>query len=290
MLWGPVGLILSGPLTTCLLVLGKYVPALKFLDVLLGKEPPLTPGVALYQRLTARDQDEASRIVHKQAEERDLAEVFDTVVAEALTLTKTAADQGELDAEDEKYILGTMLEIVEDVSDDVLRPVPGTTPGDAERTRILLCPADDEADRVALKMLTDLLGSEAWEAEVSAVGTLTSELIARVDELKPTAVCISSLPPGGLAHTRYLCKRLKQRFADLKVVVGRWGQQEGFEEANQELSAAGADEVYLTLGQARRQLNGWLPVLQSRQSEDGTDSPADGKSDGHQALVGTGRA
>jgi hypothetical protein len=292
-LWGPIGLVLSGPLTTCLMVLGKYVPALKFLDVLLGKEPPLTPGVTLFQRLTARDQDEASRIVHQQAADRDLAEVFDGVVIEALQLAKTAADDGELDADDERYILSTALEIVEDVGDEAHRQAADAAAEvvpPADRVLLFACPGRDEADRVGLEMLSVLLGPEKWEVDVSAAATLTSELITRVGESKPAVVCIGAMPPGGLAHTRYLCKRLRQRFPDLKIVVGRWGQQDDVEEAKQELVAAGADEVYLSLAEARQQLTAWLPVLQARNPDGGTELPRDGNSGGPRAGVGTGRA
>jgi predicted PurR-regulated permease PerM len=291
-LWGPIGLILSGPLTTCLLVLGKYVPALKFLDVLLGHEPALEPGVAFFQRLTARDQDEASRIVHEQAAEKDLADVFDGVVMEALALTKTAAVHGELDQDDERYILVTTREIIEDVGDEARRNAGSETPAvaDGDRVRILACPAHDETDRVALEMLLTLLGPDKWEADLAAVATLTSELIARVNEFKPAVVCIGSLPPGGLAHTRYLCKRLKSQFPDLKVVVGRWGQQEGADEARHELTRAGVDEVYLTLTETRQQLAAWLPAMKAQQPENGGEDLPDPKTGESREIVGTARA
>ena len=65
-LWGPMGLLLSTPLTVCLVVLGRHVPQFAFLNVLLGSEAVLTPEERLHQRLLAADADEAT----------ELAEVF----------------------------------------------------------------------------------------------------------------------------------------------------------------------------------------------------------------------
>ena len=87
-LWGPIGLILSGPLTVVLLVLGKYVRKLEFLAVLMGDEPALEPRVAFYQRLAARDQDEASAIALREAEKSDPEAVLDTVVVPAIGLAR----------------------------------------------------------------------------------------------------------------------------------------------------------------------------------------------------------
>jgi hypothetical protein len=76
-LWGPIGLILSGPLTVCLLVLGRHVTQFHFLAVVLGNMPPLKPRVAFYQRLAARDQDEAEEVALKMAQEIGMEGVFD---------------------------------------------------------------------------------------------------------------------------------------------------------------------------------------------------------------------
>lgn len=291
-LWGPIGLVLSNPLTTCLLVLGKYVPRLKFLDVLLGHDPPLAPSVMFFQRLAARDEDEAYRIVHQQVADRDLADVFDEVVIPALTLTKTAAEERELDADDESYILTTAGEVIEEIGDDTRRrDAQGTVPTTAgPRVKVLSSPARGEADRAALAMLSALLAPDKWEAEVAAAETLTSELISLVEESQPAVVCIGSLPPGGLSHTRYVCKRLRARFPELKIVVGRWGQQDEPEEARKELIEAGAEEVYFTLAEARQQLTGWLPVLQARFPEAGADLPQGGETLARRTAVGTAPA
>src|SRR5204862_8071380 len=85
-LWGPVGLLLATPLTVCLVVLGKYVPQLQFLDIMLGDEPVLAPHERVYQRLLALDQEEAAEVTRSYLRDNSLEKVFDDVLVPALAL------------------------------------------------------------------------------------------------------------------------------------------------------------------------------------------------------------
>jgi hypothetical protein len=112
-----------------------------------------------------------------------------------------------------------------------------------------------------MEMLRQLLNPLEWEVEVAALETLTAELVTQVTKGKPSLVCIGALPPGGLAHTRYLCKKLRARHPDLKIIVGRWGLQDNVTENRDQLEEVGADLIATTLLETRKQLNDWLPVL-----------------------------
>src|SRR5204862_981719 len=96
-LWGPLGLLMSTPLTVCLVVLGKYVPQLQFLDILLGDEPVLAPHERLYQRWLALDQEEAAELVHEFFGGLSLEQVYDQVVIPALALAEQDRHNGRLD-------------------------------------------------------------------------------------------------------------------------------------------------------------------------------------------------
>ena len=295
-LWGPIGLILSGPLTTCLVVLGKYVPQLQFLDILLGDSPPLEPGVMFFQRLAARDQDEAARIAAGVAAKNAFGVTCDAVFVPALTMTQQAAADGELEAGDEKFILAATREIAEYTADDAAGLGAGAGAGagaafEGDRVRVLACAARHDADEVAVRMLVRLLSADKWEVNVAASETLTSELLARIAEFRPAVLCVSSLPPGGLAHTRYLCKRVKARFPELKLLVGRWGQADELDEAKADLAAVGADTVHTSVDEAATQLNSWLSVLQSQQKvSEVLVGTAEGRGTAVPVAVGTGRA
>ena len=114
------------------------------------------------------------------------------------------------------------------------------------------CPVRDEADELALLMCRQLLTPMRYEIEVLPDEALTSEVVDQVAEKCPALICIVSLPPGGLAQTRYLCKRLRIRFPDTKIIVGRLGTQT----ANHQevLLAAGADKVATNMIELRDQI------------------------------------
>ena len=104
-LWGPVGLILSTPLTVGLILLGRYVPQLEFLEVILGDEPVLEPEAHYYQRLLALDQEEANNVAHSHLKEKPLGSLYDSVLIPALSLAEQDRHMDALDEAREKFIV-----------------------------------------------------------------------------------------------------------------------------------------------------------------------------------------
>ena len=272
-LWGPVGLVLSAPLTVVLVVLGKYVPYLGFLEILLGDAPALEPHITYYQRLMARDQDEAANLALEYAKGDNPQNVYDELLIPSLTYTKRDRERDELNETDERFVLQTTREVLEELEERhaeiaaAANENPAPEEPDQPRIHLLACPARDEEDRLALEMLAQQLDPARWDVEVTAVETLTSELLERVAEEGQPLVCIGSLPPGGLAHTRYLCKRLRARFPDLKILVGRWGLKGNVEENREQLTAAGAYHTGTTLHETRNLIDSLYPILVPKDKE-----------------------
>jgi methylmalonyl-CoA mutase cobalamin-binding subunit len=131
------------------------------------------------------------------------------------------------------------------------------------RIRALLVPAKDGGDAAAAQLLGRLLDPADWEVETAPPETLPAELLDRLAADEPAAVVIVSLPPGGLTHTRYLCKRIRQRFPGVKIVVCRWTApgEDGDAAGADPLRAAGADEVTTRLESTRTFLHGWRAVI-----------------------------
>jgi predicted PurR-regulated permease PerM len=281
-LWGPVGLVLSSPLTVCLVVLGKYVAQLEFLYVLLGDEQALAPDVTYYQRLLARDQDEAAQLVLAQAKALPPEQVYDELLVPALNAVKRDRERDDLTEADEQFVFRATREIVEDLGErQAAAAGPAAEPAregavapTPPRVRILGCPGHDEGDRLALEMLAQLLDPAVWEVEVLSLELLSAELVALAGEKAPAVLCIGALPPGGLAHTRYLCKRLRARLPEAKIVVGRWGLKDTVEQNEEQLREAGADQVATTLLETRRHLCTWLPVLAQAEAKTTRDGVA----------------
>jgi AI-2E family transporter len=262
-LWGPIGLVLSSPLTVCLVVLGKYVPQLEFLDVILGDEPSLSADVTYYQRLLARDQDEATQLVLTQLKTFPPEQVYDRLLVPALNYVKQDRARDDLTEADEQFVLRATREIVEDLGErqTAAPAAEGSTAPASRKVRILGCPGHDEADALALEMLRQLLDPARWEMDVLSIDMLSSESVDRAGDKEPAVVCIGALPPGGLAHTRYLCKRLRARLPAARIVVGRWGLKGDLEQDQEQLREVGADRVETALLETRTHLSTWLPVL-----------------------------
>ncbi len=230
-LWGPIGILLAIPLTVCLGVLGKYVPHLTCLDVLLSDEevPELN---RYYQRLVARDQDGAVEIVEELLQTQTLTDVYDAVLLPALYYTEQDQRRGNLTAEEARFIYQATRELVDNLGASQAvtsaAEVPVVSEEDAAavlppKVRILACPAHDEADEVALQMFQHVLDPRRFAVDFTKTTLLTAELISLVEHTSPEVVCIGLVPPGGFAQTRYLCKRLRARFPTLPIVVGCWG-------------------------------------------------------------------
>jgi predicted PurR-regulated permease PerM len=269
-LWGPVGLLLSTPLTVCLSVLGKYVSPLALLGVVLSDE--VVEGLnTYYQRLVARDQDEAAAIVDAALQTQTLAEVYDTVLIPALSYAKQDLQRHTLTTEEVQGMLQATQEIVEDRATHL--PAVGTEASAAEehsapraplpKDRIVVCPARDDADALAVRMFQQIFDPLRYEVELLAPGLLTAEVVALVLQTRLALLCIGAVVPGGVAHLRYLCKQLRAHCPALRIVVGVWGVTDNLAETVALLRADGVDQVATTLQDTRTQVMQASPLVAS---------------------------
>jgi predicted PurR-regulated permease PerM len=269
-LWGPIGLVLATPLTVCVVVLGKYVPGMDFIGVLISDQPPMESNISYYQRLLAMDQAEAAEIVEEHLKTHPQEQIFDGVLIPALSYARRDRELGRLTEDGEQFVFRATREILEELNSlkaessseasDSSQPatIVENSPVILPKVRILGCPAHDEADELALLMFRQLLDSTRYEVEIMSDAMLTSEVVALIGEKSPAMICVAAVPPGGLTQTRYLCKRLRARFPNLKIAVGRWGT--GGENSNNILLTAGADKVGTTMIETRDQM---IQLIQS---------------------------
>jgi predicted PurR-regulated permease PerM len=255
-LWGPIGLLMATPLTVCLVVIGKYVPQLEFISVLMSDEPVAESNIIFYQRLLAGDKDEAAQIVSDYLKGHPPEHVYDDVLLPALNYAKLDRERGGLTEEEHAAIVNMTRAIVEAFDSSTRPEQPKTLNGGEvpQKIHILACPAADDADEVASMMLRQALNGHRFELEIMPEEKLAAEIIDAATEKNPGLVCIAALAPGGIAQARYLCKRLRSRFPDLKIIVGRWGLKEETEAVQNSLLSGGADRVATSLLQARDEI------------------------------------
>jgi hypothetical protein len=174
----------------------------------------------------------------------------------ALNYAKLDRERGGLTEQEHETIVNMTRAIVE-MFDPGVQPTRAKTSNEdevAQKIHILACPADDNADEVASLMLRQALNAERFHIEIMPEEKLAAEVIDAAAEKNPGLVCIAALAPGGLAQARYLCKRLRNRFPELKIIVGRWGLKEEPEEVRRSLLSGGADRVATSLLQARDEI------------------------------------
>jgi len=253
-LWGVVGLLLATPLTVCLLVIGKHVPQLSFLDILLGNEPVFEPKRRVYQRLLAGDQEEATELVEDELENRPLVEVYDTLLIPALALAETHWHRGELDEGRHKFILQSLKEMIHERGEGQQEVQAKEGIDDSSRVCILCLPARDEADEIAGMMLAQLLATGGCLVQSVSFMATASELVDLVQQRKPDVVCISATPPAAVMHARHLCKHVRGRFPEVPVVVGLWNAQGDLSKAKTRIGGAATTHVVATLAEAQEQV------------------------------------
>ena len=255
-LWGIVGLLLATPLTVCLLVIGKHVPQLSFLDILLGNEPVFEPKRRVYQRLLAGDQEEAAELVDDDLQIRPLVEVYDTLLIPALALAETDWHRRELDEDRHTFILQSLKEMIHERGEgqQEVQAKEGIEDGNSPRPCILCLPARDEADEIAGMMLAQLLATGNCLVQSVSFTTAASELVDLVARRKPDVVCISATPPAAVMHARHLCKHVRGRFPEVPVVVGLWNAQGDLSKVRTRIGGGATTHVVATLAEAQEQV------------------------------------
>jgi len=249
-LWGPIGLLLATPLTVCLVVLGRHVERLEFLDVLLGDAPALTPVESFYQRMLAADSSEVAEQAEQFIKERPLADYYDEIALEALLMAQVDVRRGALDEQRQARIRETIGELVEDLQTD---EATGTlAEGEAAKaaeeqpakTSIICIGGRPPLDEAAAALLAHLLQAEADIAtRVEPASAMTPSGLVRLDAANADAICLSYLDGDvGPAQVRYGVRRLRRRFPRVKIVTCFWTADENPARMEQLCAAAKPDK------------------------------------------------
>lgn len=235
LLWGPVGLLLSTPLTVCLLVIGRYLPGLQFLDVLLGSQPVLDAPTRFYQRLIAGDVEELLDMAEERVEADSVTQFYDEVAIPALRIASWHHDRTASTEHRHRVVLG-MDHVIDELAEE-------HAPSDKTRRLQVVCLGGKwEVDALAARMLAHSLGLSGLSARHVEVDVASPHFVQELDLQGATTVCLSHFSPDPRAQVRYLCRRLRRRWPDLRIALALWNvppdllDEEG-------IRALGADSV-----------------------------------------------
>ena len=225
-LWGPVGLLLSTPLTMCFVVFSRHVDSLKFLDVMLGDRPALRFEESLYLRMLANDPDEAADEAEAFLKKNSLAAYYDEVAAPALMLAQTDVDRGELDLMRQERIHDAIKGLIVNLSDRKEVETGSVLSSDWRNPEIepVLCVAGrGPLDEAAALLLVDMLGKHGIGARVISSDETSATNISAVSAKGVKLACVSYLEPGTFKNTRYQVRRLRKHMPGVPVIAIFWG-------------------------------------------------------------------
>lgn len=277
-LWGPIGLVLATPLTICLVVLGRHVENLKFLEVMFGDRPALSPPELFYQRMLAEDPAEALDNAEQFLKERSLAAYYDEVALKGLKLAQADLDRNALDALHLQRIRDSVIELVKELDDyEDQSPKDATQDVEAKaavnssvdprvydlpvlaKDRLathwrgqapVLCIAGRTGlDEAAANMLAQILSKHGIGARVESVDALSSANIFRLETTGIAMVCLSFLNTSSIAQMRFMIRRLRRKLPDVMIVLGSWNAEA---DPTVFADAVKADGVALTLHDAAK--------------------------------------
>ncbi|MGC1871386.1 MAG: AI-2E family transporter [Acidobacteriaceae bacterium] len=268
LIWGPIGLILSVPLTVCLVVVGSHVPTLKFLTVLLGDQPVMRPEAHYYQRLLASDAQEAGQVLDSYVRDNSVPAVYEQVVVPALGLFEQDRHRNALDQETVNFITETAQEQVEELglrSDEPqpanppIETVPNVSPpmsADKQpappsgRVKRVACVAvRDDSDEIVAMMLSQLLRRAGHSAKTIPLEN-ADDAIADAFDVQPDVVCLSALPPYAMSYARTLYEALRARQSNLDIVIGLWNYSGDLEKAAKVITGDEGNSICVTLAEA----------------------------------------
>jgi predicted PurR-regulated permease PerM len=304
-LWGPIGLVLATPLTVCLVVLGRHVERLEFLDVMFGDRPALSPPEIFYQRMLAGDPAEAAEKAEEFLKERSLASYYDEVALKGLQLAQIDAERGALDQARLTKIRDAVREFASDLADRDDRPptkVHLTTdaeassavesvaenaahenlpilgkglPPDWQGEHPVLCMAGRNLiDEAAAIMLAQLSTAHGLAARIEGAEALSTTNVFRLETTGVAIVCLVYLDASGPAHMRYAVRRLRRKLPKAIIILGCWVRDIDADALEVLRDNAKADLVAASLGEAVKLCIEATGVADQSQPASGQENPA----------------
>lgn len=256
-LWGTIGLLLATPLTVCIAVIGRYVPQLAFLDILLGNQAPLKPEEAFYQRLLAGHPEEASSQADEFVKSHSVAEFMSDVAMPALLLAERDRLRGELEGEYVAQVADGLRTIIETLEPNRKRADAAKSRGkalaepedSALASDVVVCVAGrSELDEAAAALLAKLVEELGRVVVILPHSSALDVALPEIDPQRITTVCLSYLDPDAVPHARYLARRFRRRIgSDICLIAAFWGMDPDAARQEHARSETRADRVVLSL-------------------------------------------
>ncbi len=248
-LWGPVGLLLSTPLTVCLVVLGRYVPRFRMLATMLGEGLEIKPSLRFYQRMLANDEHRASELLKGYVDEHGFDSACDEMFVPALKRIRADHDVEQLSDSDANRLLAMSGGLVAKLGAQ-LEEKPSDESIDVELPLVIGCPAHHVSETLILNLLR-IGGAGEFKLNSSEDDALPQDVGRQIAESRPVVVVIVVLPKGGFAQSRYLCKTIRREGYAGPIVVACLGRFKNYDRLLVKFRKAGVTSTTTSYSQLR---------------------------------------
>lgn len=248
-IWGPVGLVMATPITVCIAVMGRHIPQLGFLNIILSDEEALTPAEDCYHRLLRSGGEDELELAESYLKTHTLTDLYDSMLIPALIVAEKDQQRGVLDKDQISQLEHAIQELLDELGErlpaiaKVEESLPDHTLSLIGPCHIYCVPARAERDRLPGEMLAQLLRLQKFEVTVAPPQLTSSEKIDLVRKADADVVCISVTEPTTIAHARYLCMKFRAAMPQQKIAIGLWGMSPLPPDTEKSLREAGADLI-----------------------------------------------
>ncbi|MDV6030191.1 MAG: AI-2E family transporter [Phycisphaera sp. RhM] len=258
-IWGPIGLLLSTPLTVCLVVLGQHLPHLRSLKVLLAQQPALDARLQFFQRLLSGDAREGQRVFDAYVKQFGREKAYDDVIIPALRWTRRERLKLVITAAEEKRIYGMSAATVRsrgNIKMDALGTGEGCERSEHQVLRKLSVfgyPVHHDSEEIALLMLTEML-ERTCDVTLATTKQLPSKVVNAIAAEKPDVVVLATIPPGGMPQVQFMCHEIRNHDDEVTIIVACFGKLNNYDGHLVCLRKAGASYLTTSLEQTKNQI------------------------------------
>lgn len=262
-LWGPVGLLLSTPLTVCLVVLGRYVPRFKILSTLMGEEVEISASLRFYQRLLVNDEHKAWEMLRPHVNDFEIDVVSNDVIVPALKRVRNDRDTDRLDDQDASRLFAMVGGLIAKIHQHQLDDHERDSTADSVVGSVAInlptvvgCAAHHYSEMLVLDLL-QLSGDGHFSLQAISDDSLPEDITQQIDAAKPMVVVIVVLPRGGFAQARFLCKSIRQGYHG-PIIVACLGKFKNFDKLFVKFRKVGATSMTTSFSQTHAKIESIL--------------------------------
>lgn len=249
LLWGPMGLLLAVPLTVCLVVIGRHVPRLEVLSILLSDEKVLEVHEECYHLLLTEEPDTAMLLIDEYLKNNSIINLYDLVLIPLLNTVEKDIRSESLDSETVKYLYQIVQDIIEESTSNKTSSDEIDSLKTIKSLEISIIPYKSVSEKLVNNMISELIRRNVLHVETLALNLKPQKILEHAEYYKPNLILISMISPQPLSRIRRFVKDIKTKLPDTKIIIGLWQGQKISKEMVGKVESLGADKIIFSINE-----------------------------------------